>query len=82
MRVDPFLEDESSEEELERSQVAPLSQDPGYDSCGSEDLDSGFQRYREINLASWLGLRLPCQEGEDPSERDGGWRRCSKWGPS
>ena len=33
--------------------------DRGYDSCDSEDLDSGFLRYRESNLATWLGKRLP-----------------------
>ena len=33
--------------------------DRGYDSCDSEDLDSGFVRYRERNLADWLGLRKP-----------------------
>ena len=33
--------------------------DHGYDSCGSEDLDSGFVRCREQCLADWLDLRMP-----------------------
>ena len=27
--------------------------------CDTEDLDSGFVRYRERNLADWLGLSMP-----------------------
>ena len=37
----------------------PQQDDRGYDSCGSEDMDSGFVRHRERNLADWLGLRKP-----------------------
>ena len=58
-------EEDSSEEEqpeLGRQATTPaLPVDRGYDSCDSEDLDSGFVRYREQNLAeqNWLGLRTP-----------------------
>ena len=34
--------------------------DKGYYSCDSEDLDNGFIRYRECNLADWLGLPWSC----------------------
>ena len=56
-------EEDSSEEEqpeLGRQATTPAHPvDRGYDSCDSEDLDSGFVRYRERNLADWLGLRTP-----------------------
>ena len=35
------------------------SDDRGYDSCDSEDMNTGFRRYKESNLADWLGMRLP-----------------------
>ena len=61
--VDLCQEEDSSEEEqpeLGRQATTPaLLVDRGYDSCDSEDLDSGFVRYRERNLADWLGLRTP-----------------------
>ena len=56
------MDDESSEGELEESQVlaSPMQMgNRGYDSCDNEDMESGFLRYRENNLATWLGLRLP-----------------------
>ena len=63
--VDRCQEEDSNEEEQpELSGQAPtpaLLVDRGYDSCDSEDLDSGFVRYRERNLADWLGLRTPWQ---------------------
>ena len=62
-QVDLCQEEDSSEEEQpELSMQAPTHAPPvdrGYDSCDSEDLESGFVRYREQNLADWLGLRLP-----------------------
>ena len=60
--VDLCQEEDSSEKEPELGRQAPTPApqvDHGYDSCDSEDLDSGFVRYREQNLADWLGLRPP-----------------------
>ena len=54
--------EDTSEEGLVGSQpLATLTPqvDRGYDSCDSEDLDTGFVWHRERNLADWLGLRKP-----------------------
>ena len=62
-QMDLCQEEDSSEEEqpeLGRQATTPAPPvDHGYDSCDSEDLDSGFVRYREQCLADWLGLRMP-----------------------
>ena len=56
-----LCQEDSSEEQPE--QASSYSCAPGgswlrLDGCDSEDLDSGFVRYRERNLADWLGLRM------------------------
>ena len=39
--------------------TALQADDRGYDSCDSEDMNIRFRRYKERNLADWLGTRLP-----------------------
>ena len=56
--VDQCLDEESSKGELEESLVLATAVQTD-DSCDSEDIGSGFLRYRESNLMTWLGLRLP-----------------------
>ena len=59
--VDLAMEGDTSEGEstVDRSipQVDP--EDNGYDSFDSEDMNNGFRRYKERNLAAWLGTRIP-----------------------
>ena len=61
--VDLCQEEDSSKGERSEPSRQPTTLahpvDRGYDSCDSEDLDSGFVRYRERNLADRLGLRMP-----------------------
>ena len=62
MLTDLCQDEGSSEEEL-AGDVLPAQPaqpaDTGYDSYDSENIDTGFVRHRESNLANWLGLRLP-----------------------
>ena len=58
-----LCQDEGSSEEELAGDVLPAQPaqpaDTGYDSYDSENIDTGFVRHRESNLANWLGLRLP-----------------------
>ena len=59
--VDICQEEDSSEGESsdDRSILQVGTEDKCYDSCDSEDMNTGFRRYKECNLADWLGTRLP-----------------------
>lgn len=57
MLVDVALEGDSSEGESTDDRWIPQVEveDRGYDSCDSEDMNTGFRRYKKHNLAAWLG---------------------------